>query len=84
MGHMGDMARKVQRWIAAALAGLALGVLLPAQAWAAGNGTAQMVVEAATRSRRGGIGVFGILCCLVVVAIIGVVVLLISRNRRRR
>jgi hypothetical protein len=87
MGHMGDMARRLRNRFTAALVGLTLGVLLPAQAWAASNGTAQMVVEAATRSRRGGFGVFGILglvCCLAVVAIIVIVVMLISRNRRRR
>jgi len=87
MGHMGDMARKLRMWFSAALVGLTLGVLVPAQAWAAGNGPAQMVVEAASRSRRGGFGVFGILglvCCLGVIAIIVVVVMLISRNRKRR
>ncbi|MFC4067606.1 hypothetical protein [Actinoplanes subglobosus] len=73
-------------WFTAALAGLTFGVLVPAQAWAAGNGAGPLI-EAATRSRRGGFGVFGILglvCCVAVVAIIVVVVMLISRNRRRR
>jgi hypothetical protein len=84
MGHMGDMIRKLQRWFAAALAGVTLAVLIPAQAWAADNGTAQLVVEAARRSRRSGFGFFGLLCCLGVVAVIVIVVLLISRNRKRR
>ncbi len=85
MGHMGDMVRRLRKWFTAALMGLTLGVLVPAQAWAADNGTAQLVVEAARRSRRGfGFGTIGLVCCLGVIAIIVIIVLLISRNRRRR
>jgi hypothetical protein len=86
MGHMGDMARRLQKWFTAALVGLTLGVLVPAQAWAADNGAAQLVVEAARKSRRGGFGfgTIGLVCCLGVIVILVVIVLLISRNRRRR
>ncbi|MEU4618963.1 hypothetical protein AB0G04_03145 [Actinoplanes sp. NPDC023801] len=81
---MGDMIRKFQGWFAAALAGVTLAVLIPAQAWAADNGTAQLVVEAARKSRRGGFGVVGIICCLGVVAIAVIAFIVISRNRKRR
>ncbi|MEV4277142.1 hypothetical protein [Actinoplanes xinjiangensis] len=83
---MGDMARRLRMWFTMALVGLTLGVLVPAQAWAADNGTAQLVVEAARKSRRGGFGfgTIGLVCCLGVIAIIVIVLVLISRKRRRR
>ncbi|MEU8657525.1 hypothetical protein [Actinoplanes philippinensis] len=83
---MGDMVRRLRIGFTAALTGLILGVLVPAQAWAADNGAAQLVVEAARKSRRGGFGfgAIGLVCCLGVIAVIVVVLILISRNRRRR
>ncbi|WP_433792031.1 hypothetical protein [Actinoplanes sp. CA-252034] len=83
---MGEMARRLRKWFITALTGLTLGVLIPAQAWAADNGAAQLVVEAARKSRRGGFGfgTIGIVCCLGVIVVIAVIVYLISRKRRRR
>ncbi|GLY03476.1 hypothetical protein Acsp01_38550 [Actinoplanes sp. NBRC 101535] len=74
--------------MAAALTGAALSLVVPVHAWAASNGTADLVVEAARRrSGRGflgGLGIFGLLCCLIVVGGIVLAVVMISRNRRRR
>ncbi|MDI6097908.1 hypothetical protein QLQ12_04745 [Actinoplanes sp. NEAU-A12] len=83
---MGDMAGKLQRWFAAAVAGVTLTLLIPAQAWAAEPGVPQLVIEAARKSRRGGIGfgIIGLLCCLGVIAAVVVAFVLISRKRKRR
>ena len=72
----------------AAVTGAILMLVVPAHAWAASNGVADVAIEAARyRRRRGGFGVFGIfgaLCCLVVIGAIVLTVVLISRNRKRR
>jgi len=81
MGHMGDMARKLQRWFAAAFAGVMITFLMPVQAWAADND----VVEAVRKAKRSsGFGLIGIVCCLLVVGGIVVAIVVISRNRKRR
>ena len=72
--------------VTAAVTGAVLTLMIPAYAWAASNGTADLVIEAARSRRRGGFGVFGILglvCCLVVVGGIVLAVVLISRKRKR-
>jgi hypothetical protein len=86
MGHMGDMAGKLKRWFAAALAAVTVSVLIPAQAWAAEPGVPQLVIEAARKSRRGGFGfgIFGLLCCLGVIVAVVVAFVLFSRKRKRR
>ncbi|GIF10735.1 hypothetical protein [Actinoplanes teichomyceticus] len=83
------MADVVKWWsrMTAALTGAVLALVIPAHAWAAGNGVAEVAVEAAKRrSRRGGFGLLfgGGLCCLLVIGAVVLVVLLISRNRKRR
>ncbi|WP_430780941.1 hypothetical protein [Actinoplanes sp. G11-F43] len=77
---MSEMVGKIRKWFAAAMAGLTLGLLVPAQAWAS-----EPVLEAARRSGRG-FGFFGFaaLCCLFVVAGVVLAVVLISRGRKRR
>jgi hypothetical protein len=74
--------------LAAAVSGLVLTLVIPVHAWAASNGAAQAVTEAARyRRRRGGFGFFGLLggvCCLLVVGAIVLGIVLISRNRGRR
>ncbi|GIF33123.1 hypothetical protein [Actinoplanes utahensis] len=78
---MGDMARRLQLWFAAAFAGVMITFLMPVQAWAAEND----VVEAVRKARRsGGFGLFGLVCCLVAVGAIVVAIVLISRRRKRR
>jgi hypothetical protein len=81
------MADVVKWWsrLVAVLTGAALAVVVPAHAWAASNGVAEIAVEAARRRSRGfGFGLFGLLCCLVVVGLVIVAIVLISRNRKRR
>ena len=83
------MSAAVKWWsrVTAAVTGAVLMLVVPAHAWAASNGVADVAIEAARRRRRGGFGFFGIfgaLCCLVVGAAIVLAVVLISRNRKRR
>jgi hypothetical protein len=84
------MSALVKWWsrFAAAVTGATLTLVVPVHAWAAGNGVADVAIEAARyRRRRAGFGVFGFvggLCCLFVVAAVVLVVLLIRRGRRRR
>lgn len=71
--------------IAAAVTGATLALVIPAHAWAASNGVAEIAVEAARRRSRGlGFGVLGLVCCLGVVALVVLAIVLISRNRKRR
>ena len=74
--------------LAAAVTGVALTLVVPVHAWAAGNGVGDAAIEAARyRRRRGGFGffpLFGGLCCLLVVGGVVLAVVLISRNRGRR
>lgn len=86
---MGRMSGAVRWWsrVSAAVTGAVLTLVVPVHAWAAGNGVADVAVEAARyRRSRGGFGFFGVaaLCCLLVVAAIVLAILLILRNRRRR
>jgi hypothetical protein len=69
----------------AAVTGVALSIMIPAYAWAASNGVADVAIEAARVKRRGGagFGVIGLLCCLVVVGGIVLVVYLILRSRKK-
>lgn len=70
----------------AAVSGVVLSIMIPAYAWAASNGVADLATEAAKVRRRGGGGVFGVLgllCCLVVVGGIVLAVFLIMRNRKK-
>ncbi|MGW4466614.1 hypothetical protein [Micromonospora sp. NBC_01796] len=63
-----------------------LAVFVPVAAWAS-SGTGELVLEAARRPRRSGIGagLFGLVCCgVVVVAIVVVLVLLLRRRSGRR
>ncbi len=85
MGHMGDMAGKLQRWFAAAFAAVTLSLLIPAQAWAAEPGVPQLVIEAARKSKRGGFGfgIIGLVCCVGVIVAAVVAFVLISRKRKR-
>ena len=73
---------------AAAVTGVVLTLVVPVHAWAAGNGVADVALEAAKyRRRRSGFGFFGFfggLCCLLVVAAIVLAVVLISRGRRKK
>ena len=83
------MSAAVKWWsrVAAAVTGAVLTLVVPVHAWAVGNGTADLALEAARYRRRRGIGAFGILgglCCLAVVAAIVIAVILISRKRKRR
>ena len=84
------MSAVVKWWsrAAAAVTGVVLTLVVPVHAWAAGNGVADVAVEAAKyRRRRGGFGVFGLLgglCCLLVVAAIVLIVLMIARGRRKK
>ncbi|WP_433827175.1 hypothetical protein ACQP2E_34610 [Actinoplanes sp. CA-015351] len=83
------MAHLVKWWsrAAAAVTGVVLALVIPAHAWAASNGVADLAVEAARRRSRGGFGVFGVfglLCCLFVVGAVILAIVLISRNRKRR
>jgi hypothetical protein len=81
------MSSVVKLWtrLSAGVVGAALTLLVPVHAWAAGNGAAEVTLEAYRVRRRGsGLGLLGGVCCLVVVLIIALVVVLISRNRRRR
>ncbi|ATO86865.1 hypothetical protein ACWT_7450 [Actinoplanes sp. SE50] len=87
---MGHMAHMVKWWtrLAAVVSGAMLTLVIPVHAWAAGNGTSEVAVEAARRRyrTRGGFGFLfgGGLCCLFVIAAIVLVIVLISRNRKRR
>lgn len=82
------MTAVVKWWsrLAAAVTGATLTLVVPVHAWAAGNGVADVAIEAARyRRRRSGFGIVGVLgglCCLFVVAAIVLVVLLIRRSRR--
>ncbi|MFG3557682.1 hypothetical protein ACGGAQ_25205 [Micromonospora sp. NPDC047557] len=68
--------------LSAVLGAVVLAVFVPVAAWAS-TGTGELVVEAARRrSRGGGFGFLGLLCCLVVVAIIVFLVLRLTRGRR--
>ena len=84
------MTAAVKWWsrVTAAVTGAVLMLVVPAHAWAASNGVADIAYEAArSRRRRGGFGFFGVaglLCCLVVVGGIVLAVVLISRKRKRR
>jgi hypothetical protein len=83
------MGRMMSQWwtrLSAAVLGAVLTLVVPVHAWAAGNGTADVTVEAYRARRRsgGGFGLFGGLCCLIVVGLIVLVVVLISRKRRQR
>ena len=85
---MGPMSSGAKWWTraTAAVTGAVLTLLIPAHAWAASNGVADLVVEAAKVRRRGGIGIFGILgglCCLLVVGGVVLGVLMIARRKRR-
>jgi hypothetical protein len=87
MEHMSAVAKWWSR-AAAAVTGVVLTLVVPVHAWAAGNGVADVAVEAAKyRRRRSGFGFVGFvggLCCLLVVAAIVLIILLITRGRRRR
>ncbi|GAA2682319.1 MULTISPECIES: hypothetical protein [Actinoplanes] len=84
------MADVVKWWsrLTAALTGAVLALVVPVHAWAASNGTADLMIEAAVKRRsrgRGGFFLFGgALCCLIVVGGVVLAIVLISRNRRRR
>ncbi|MEU4559708.1 hypothetical protein AB0F72_15085 [Actinoplanes sp. NPDC023936] len=83
------MAHLMKWWsrAAAVVTGAVLALVVPAHAWAASNGVADLAVEAARRRSRGGFGVFGffgLLCCLFVVGGVVLAIVLISRNRKRR
>ncbi|WP_433370065.1 hypothetical protein ACQPZX_44795 [Actinoplanes sp. CA-142083] len=84
------MSAVVKWWsrAAAAVTGVVLTLVVPVHAWAAGNGVADVAIEAAKyRRRRSGFGFFGFLgglCCLIVVAGIVLAIVLISRGRRKK
>ena len=85
---MGRMSAAVKWWtrICSVVTGAVLALVVPVHAWAAGNGLADVAIEASKyRRRRTGFGFFGFasLCCLLVVAAIVLVIVLIMRNRRR-
>jgi hypothetical protein len=85
-GHMSSGAKWWAR-VCAAVTGAVLMLVVPAHAWAASNGVADVAGELARSKRRGGFGiagVFGLLCCLVVVGGIALAVFLIMRSRKRR
>lgn len=74
----------LRRWgarLGAIVTAVSLAVFVPVAAWAA-SGPGELVVEAARRRPRGGLGIFGALCCLVVIGVIVLIVLLIMRGRR--
>jgi hypothetical protein len=77
----------LNRWwarVAAACAGVALALVVPALAWAGGS---PMVVAGEVARRRPRLGFFGglsALCCLAVVTIVVLAILMIMRNRRSR
>jgi hypothetical protein len=73
------MTRLSTLW-AAIVAGLLSTFVIPATAWAAESGVADL---AAKRPKIGGFGIFGALCCLVVVGVIVLVVFLIMKNKKR-
>jgi hypothetical protein len=86
---MVGMASGVKWWsrLAAALTGAVLTLVVPVHAWAASNGAADIVVEAARGRRRSGFGFFGfagLLCCLLVVGAIVLGVVMITRRRGRK
>jgi hypothetical protein len=87
---MEHMSVAVKWWsrVTAAVTGAVLMLVVPAHAWAASNGVADVAIEAARYRRRrsgfGFFGIFGLLCCLLVVAGIVLAVVLISRNRKRK
>jgi hypothetical protein len=88
-GTMVLMSSAVKWWsrLTAAMTGAVLTLVVPVHAWAAGNGVADVAVEAVKYRRRrgvGGLGLIGAICCLAVVAVIVLVIVLISRNRKRR
>ena len=71
----------------AAVTGAVLTLVIPAYAWAASNGTAELAVEAARYRRRGSFGLFGVIglvCCLVVVGGAVAAFIVISRKRKRQ
>ena len=73
--------------VTAAVTGTMLMFVVPAHAWAASNGVAEVAGELARSKRRGGVGIFGVfglLCCLVVVGGIVLAVVLIMRSRKKR
>lgn len=81
------------RWcrrIAALVTAAALGVLIPAVAWAHTNPVAVAVGDELAKRRRsssvkatGAVTLFGFLCCLLFVASVVLVVILITRRKRR-
>jgi hypothetical protein len=69
----------------AAVTGVILMMVVPAHAWAASNGVADVAGELARK--RGGfkaVGVVGLLCCLVVVGGIALAIFLIMKKRGKR
>jgi hypothetical protein len=85
---MGGMSFGAKWWTraTAAVTGAALSIMIPAYAWAASNGVADVAIEAAKVRRRSGggfFGVIGILCCLLVVGGIVLAIFLIMRNRKK-
>jgi hypothetical protein len=87
MEHMSAVVKWWSR-AAAAVTGVILTLVVPVHAWAAGNGVADVAVEAAKYRRRrtgfGFFGIFGALCCLFVIAAIVLTVVLVTRSRRRK
>ncbi|MEV6368237.1 hypothetical protein AB0L86_15270 [Micromonospora musae] len=69
--------------LGAVLGAVVLSVFVPVAAWAS-TGTGELVVEAARRRSRGGIGFgfLGALCCLAVVVVIVLLLLRLTGNRR--
>ena len=85
---MVDMSSGAKWWTraTAAVTGAVLSIMIPAYAWAASNGVAEVAIEAAkVRLRSGGgfFGVIGILCCLLVVGGIALAIFMIMRNRKK-
>ena len=85
---MGGMSSGAKWWTraTAAVTGAVLSIMIPAYAWAASNGVADVAIEAARVKRRsggGGFFIFGLLCCVVVVGGIALVIYLIMRNRKK-
>ncbi len=72
--------------VTAAVTGVILTMTIPAYAWAASNGVAEVAGELARGKRRGlgAVGLFGGLCCLLAVAgiVLGVVLLMKKRGKR--
>lgn len=79
----------VAKWwsrVAAAVTGAVLTMVIPAYAWAAENGVADVAGELARKRGGGlfrGVGLLGLLCCLVVVGGIVLAILLVMRSRRK-